>query len=161
MGKLIVVRGDTVEGTDKHNVKGNATPPPPGAQYLGIGSYIYRGKITDSLSTFVKIGGKAVAVTTSNSSLNAGETAPSGGHNGASGNNFMPPAPAPLLDPTLLITDPIGTGIPNASAGSALLTIGGIKVLLDGDKIDTCDGLHVPANSIVTASGQSFVSCSA
>ena len=50
--------------------------------------------------------------------------------------------------------------MPNAAAGSSLLTVGGAKVLLDGDKIDTCDGLGVKANSTVTAMGQSFVSCS-
>jgi hypothetical protein len=62
---------------------------------------------------------------------------------------------------TLNITDPIGTGVPNTGAGSTFVTIGGTKVLLDGDKIDTCDGLSVPANSTVTAEGQDFVNCSA
>jgi hypothetical protein len=60
----------------------------------------------------------------------------------------------------LSITDVIGTGVPNAAAGSALLTVGGVKVLLDGDKIDTCDGTGSKGNSNVTAAGQSFVSCS-
>jgi hypothetical protein len=58
------------------------------------------------------------------------------------------------------IIDVIGTGVPNTSAGSALLTIGGTKVLLDGDKIDTCDGTGGKGNSTVSAAGQSFVSCS-
>jgi uncharacterized Zn-binding protein involved in type VI secretion len=165
MGKMVVVKGDAVQGTDQHNVSGNATnpapPPPPTVPYTGVGSYTYTGKMTDGLSTFVKIGGQPVALVTSKSSLNPGETAPGGGHNGASGSNFVPPAPVPIPDPLLLITDSVGTGVPNAAAGSALLTIGGVKVLLDGDKIDTCDGLSVPANSTVTASGQSFVGCSA
>ncbi len=160
MSKLVVVKGDAVQGTDTHNVKGNATPPPPGAQYVGVGSYKYNGKMTDGLSTFVTVNGKPVALVSSKSSLNPGETAPGGGHNGASGKDFVPPSPAPVLDPTLLILDPIGTGVPNAGAGSAVLTIGGVKVLLDSDKIDTCDGLNAKGNSTVTASGQSFVKCS-
>jgi hypothetical protein len=164
MGKLAVVQGDSVQGTDKHNVVGKATnpaAPPPTVPYAGIGSYAYNGKMTDGLSAFVTFGGKPVALVTSKSSLNPGETAPGGGHNAASGSSFVPPAPPPILDPTLSITDVIGTGVPNAAAGSALLTIGGVKVLLDGDKIDTCDGTGVPANSTVTASGQSLVKCSA
>lgn len=164
MGKLAVVKDDSVQGTDKHNVAGNATnpapPPPPTVPYVGIGSYVYKGKMTDGLSTFVTFGGKPVALVTSKSSLNPGETAPSGGHGGPSGSNLTPPAPV-AIPATLSIKDTIGTGVPNAAAGSALLTIGGVKVLLDGDKIDTCDGLSIPANSTVTASGQSLVKCSA
>jgi hypothetical protein len=100
-----------------------------------------------------------VALVTSKSSLNPGETAPpTGGHSGPAGSSFLPPTPVPIAI-SLSITDVIGTGIPNASAGSSLLSIGGVKVLLDGDKIDTCDGLGTPANSTVTASGQSFVKC--
>jgi uncharacterized Zn-binding protein involved in type VI secretion len=162
MGKLVVVQNDAVQGTDTHNVSGNATnpgPPPPTVPYVGTGKYVYTGKMTDSLSTFVKIGGKPAALVTSKSSLNPGETAPSGGHGGPSGSAFVPPAPVPI-PATLAITDVIGTGVPNASAGSALLTIGGTKALLDGDKIDTCDGAGGKANSTVTAAGQSFVSCS-
>jgi uncharacterized Zn-binding protein involved in type VI secretion len=125
-----------------------------------VGSFTYTGKMTDSLSSFVTIGGVPVAVATSKSSLNPGETAPpTGGHSGPAGSGFLPPSPVPIPI-SLSISDPIGTGVPNAAAGSAVLTIGGVKVLLDGDKIDTCDGLHVPANSTVTASGQSFVKCS-
>ena len=166
MGKMVGVEGDAVRGTDKHNVSGNATnpsppPAPPTVPYAGVGSYTYTGKMTDSLSTFVKIAGKPVALVTSKSSLNPTETVPpAGGHSGPAGSGFTPPTPAPI-PLTLSITDTIGTGIPNAAAGSALLTVGGVKVLLDGDKIDTCDGLHIPANSTVAASGQSFVSCSA
>jgi ankyrin repeat protein len=36
-----------------------------------------------------------------------------------------------------------------------------VKVLLDNDKIDTCDGLGIPANSTVAASEQNLVKCSA
>jgi uncharacterized Zn-binding protein involved in type VI secretion len=163
MGKLVVVQGDSVQGTDKHNVSGNATnpaAPPPTVPYVGVGSYVYSGKMTDSLSAFVTIDGVPVALVTSKSSLNPGETAPpAGGHSGPAGSGFIPPAPVPIPI-SLSITDVIGTGVPNAAAGSALLTIGGVKVLLDGDKIDTCDGLGIPANSTVTAAGQSFVNCS-
>jgi uncharacterized Zn-binding protein involved in type VI secretion len=163
VGKLVVVKDDAVEGTDKHNVSGNATnpaAPPPTVPYVGIGDYSYKGKMTDALSDFVKVDGVALATVASKSSLNPGETAPGGGHWGGSGSNFLPPTPAPIA-PSLSITDPVGEGKPSATAGSSFVKVGGDKVLLDGDKIDSCDGLHVPMNSTVTASGQSFVSCSA
>jgi uncharacterized Zn-binding protein involved in type VI secretion len=170
MGKLVVVQNDAVKGTDTHNVSGvgpNPAAPPPLAAFAGTGSYQYTGSMTDSLSTFVQIGGKPVALVTSKSSLNPNETTPpTGGHSGPAGSNFAPGAlsvatlPLPLGPPLLIIKDVIGTGVPNAAAGSALLTIGGVKVLLDGDKIDTCDGTGSKGNSIVTAAGQSFVSCS-
>jgi uncharacterized Zn-binding protein involved in type VI secretion len=162
MGKLIVAEGDKVQGTDKHNVKGPATPPPPGQTYIGVGDYDYVGSMTDQLSDFVKIDGRPVASVSSKSSLNPGEsTPPTGKHSGPMGKNFMPAAPAPVITlATPAITDPIGTGIPNASAGSSFVSIDGTKVLLDGDKIDTCDGLGGKGNSTVTSQGQSFVSCS-
>jgi len=171
VGKLVVVKGDAVKGTDTHNVSGvgpNPAPPPPLlAAFTGTGSYKYVGSMTDSLSTFVQIGGQPVALVASKSSLNPGETTPpTGGHSGPAGSSFVAGAgsvaltPTPLGPPPLSITDVIGTGVPNAGAGSALLTIGGVKVLLDSDKIDTCDGTGSKGNSTVTASGQSFVSCS-
>lgn len=159
MGKLLVVQGDAVSGTDTHTIAGffkAGSPPPP---YSGTGDYTYNGKITDGLSTFVKIGGKAVALVTSTSSLNSGETSKGGGHSPESGlpSKYVPPGPDTS---TLQFVPPIkGVGVPNAAAGSALLTLGGVKVLLDTDKIDTCDGTG-SANSTVTASGQSFVNCS-
>lgn len=161
MGTLVVVAQDPVAGTDKHNVSGSATPPPPGAPYAGVGDYNYVGSMTDGLSDFVTIGGIAVAVVTSASSLDPGEaTPPTGGHSGPSGSNFVPssPAPVPL---SLSIIEPIGSGTPSATAGSSFATIAGDAVLLDGDNIDTCDGLGVPMNSTVAASGQDFVTCSA
>jgi uncharacterized Zn-binding protein involved in type VI secretion len=162
MGKTIVVENDEVKGTDKHNVSGTGSisAPPGTAPYVGIADYDYVGKMTDALSDFVKIDGKAVAVFSSKSSLDPGENAPpSGKHAGMSGTNFAPPTPTPIA-PTINISDPVGTGVPGASAGSAFVTIGGVKVVLDGDSIDTCDGLHIPGNSTVTASQQDFVSCS-
>jgi hypothetical protein len=163
MGKLVVVQGDGVQGTDKHNVTGIG-PTPPGLQFAGTGTYQYSGNMTDSLSNFVTIAGKPVAVVTSKSSLGPGQTVPPiGGHSGPAGIAFTPGpgSPAPQPNPaTVMIADVIGTGVPNVAAGSALLTIGGTKVLLDGDKIDTCDGTGGTANSTVTAVGQSFVSCS-
>jgi hypothetical protein len=60
----------------------------------------------------------------------------------------------------LSITDPIGTGNPSATAGSTFVKIASTAVLLDGDKIDTCDGTSLLMNSTVTAEKQSFVSCS-
>lgn len=163
MAKLVVVQNDKVEGTDKHNVSGNATnpaPPPPTVPYTGIGDFDYKGKMTDGLSDFVSIGGKPVATVDSKSSLNPGQTALGGGHHPTGGKNWLPPQPVPI--PTSLsILDPVGEGRPSAVSGSAFVSVGGKKLLLDGDKIDTCDGLAVPMNSTVTAEGQSFVSCSA
>jgi hypothetical protein len=159
VGKLVVVQSDPVQGTDKHPVTGPAVPPPPGATFSGTGSYHYVGSVTGDLSTFVKIGGKPVGLVTSRSSLDPGETAPGGGHNAASGTNFSPPSPVPVLASLSFAPPLVGTGVPNVAAGSALLTISGTKVLLDSDKFDTCDGTG-SGNSTVTAAGQSFVSCS-
>jgi len=163
MGKLIVVQSDRVQGTDKHNVKGNATnpsPPPPTVPYAGVGEFDYVGEMTDQLSDFVKIGGKPVALKSSRSSLNPGEDiAPTGRHSGAMGKNFIPPTPAPI-SLSLSITDSIGEGNPSTTSGSSFVKIDGTDVLLDADKIDTCDGLGTPMNSTVTAENQDFVSCS-
>jgi len=158
MSQLVVVQGDSVQGTDTHTVSGSAVGP-PGTVYAGTGNYNYVGRMTGNLSTFVKIGGKPVAVITSQSSLNPGQTAPSGGHSAPAGSNYVPPTPAPIPSTLNFVPLIVGTGVPNAAAGSALLTIGGVKVLLAGDKIDTCDGTG-SANSTVNAVGQSFVSCS-
>jgi len=168
---LIVVENDKVEGTDKHNVSGQTTnstlpqpPAPPTVPYTGVGDFQYVGKMTDQLSDFVKIGGKPVALKSSKSSLNPGESAPpSGKHSGPAGSNFTPPvAPGilPLITPSLKIDDTIGEGNPSASSGSSFVKVASTAVLLDGDKIDTCDGLSVPMNSTVTAENQDFVSCS-
>lgn len=161
MGKLVVVKGDPVQGTDTHNVTGLAKPPPsPPPTYTGTGDFTYNGAVTDELSDFVRIAGVPVALVTSSSSLNPGETSPAGKHAGPQGSNFTPPAPAPEPS-TLNITDsPLGTGVPNSGAGSALLTVNGVKALLDADKIDTCSGVGGLAGSAVAAQGQDFVACS-
>jgi uncharacterized Zn-binding protein involved in type VI secretion len=163
MGKLIVVENDKVEGTDKHNVSGQATnpsAPPPTVPYTGVGDFDYVGKMTDQLSDFVKINGKPVALKSSKSSLNPGESSPpTGKHSGPAGKNFQPPAPVPIAT-SLSITDQIGEGKPSATSGSSFVKVASTAVLLDGDKIDTCDGLSVPMNSTVTAEKQDFVSCS-
>ncbi|MEU6726450.1 hypothetical protein ABZ917_22345 [Nonomuraea wenchangensis] len=165
MGRAIVVGADPVTGTDRHNVVGvgpNPGAPPPTLPYTGIGSFTYTGSMTDDLSDFVLIGGRPVALVTSRSTLDAGETGPSGGHAGPQGSDFVTSGapPAAAAQPTtasLSITDsPLGTGTPAAAAGSALLTVGGARVLLDGDPIDSCGG-----SSTVTARGQDFVTCSA
>lgn len=160
MSKLVVVKGDPVRGTDKHNVTGIAdTPSTPPPAYAGIGSFEYKGAMTDELSDFVTIDGVPVALVTSSSSLDPGET-DTGKHVGMNGSGFVPASPGPLLDKTLSIIDVIGTGIPNAGAGSGVLTVNGVKALLDTDKIDTCSGVGALAGSSTTAQGQSFVSCS-
>ncbi len=168
MGTLVVVENDKVEGTDKHNVSGDATnplaPPPTIPNSVWVADFDYVGKMTEGLSDFVNIDGEPMALVTSQSSLDPGEDAPpSGRHSGPMGSNFIPPAPPPAPPPFLLalsIDDPVGTGDPNAAAGSSFVKVDGDAVLLDGDAIDTCDGLSVPANSTVTAENQDFVSCS-
>jgi len=165
MGKLVVVKDDEVKGTDKHNVTGNATnpappPAPPIIPYQGVADFKYDGKMTDQLSDFVKVDGKPVALVCSESSLNPGEnSAPAGKHSGPQGTNFLPPSPQPVL-PSLSITDPIGEGKPSVASGSSFVKVNNVKVLLDGDKIDTCDGLGIPGNSTVTAANQDFLFCS-
>jgi hypothetical protein len=156
MGKLVVVQGDAVTGTDTHPVTW-VSPPPASLTVPGTADYQYVGSITDQLSTFVTIGGKPVALVTSQSSIKPGAA---GGHVAALGKNLTPPAPPPT--PGSLIFAPliVGVGKPNAGSGSSLLKIGGVKVLLDADKMDTCDGTG-SGNSTVAASGQSFVTCSA
>jgi len=161
MAKLIVVENDKVEGTDKHNVSGNATnpgPPPPTVPYVGIGDFDYVGKITEELNDFVKIDGTPVALIESKSSLDPGEDA-SGKHSGSMGKNFLPPVPAPITV-SLNITDPVGQGTPGMGSGSSFVKVSGVKVLMDGDKIDTCDGPGIIGNSEVTSENQDFVSCS-
>ena len=162
MAKLITVDGDKVEGTDKHNVSGQATnpgAPPPTISYTGVADFEYKGKMADQLSDFVSIGGKAAATVASKSALNPGEDSPAGKHHGMQGSSFLPPAPSPIAA-TISITDPVGEGKPSATAGSSFVKIGGEAALLDGDAIDTCDGLSIPMNSTVTAQNQDFVSCS-
>jgi hypothetical protein len=160
MGRLVVVRGDPVSGTDTHNVSGMTGSSPPVA-YTGVGDYTYTGSVTDALSDFVTVGGVPVALVTSKSSLDPGQTVPpSGGHSGPAGSNFVPPAPAPNPVTLSIVDSPLGTGVPNAGAGSGVLTVGGVKVLLDADEIDTCSGVGAPAGSTVTAQGQDFVTCS-
>lgn len=166
MGKLIVVENDKVEGKDKHNIAGGGTTtsaPPSGCPYKGIATFDYVGKMTGQLSDFVKIGGKPVAVKTSTSSLDPGESAPSGKHGGPQASSPLPPIASPCNVPAaaLSITDPVGTGKPSSTAGSSFVKIASVAVLLDSDKIDTCDGLSIPMNSTVTAEKQDFLKCSA
>jgi hypothetical protein len=163
MGKLVVVKGDPVSGADTHNVSGSATnplppPAPPTVSYTGVGDFVYNGAITGQLSDFVQIGAVPVALVTSRSTLNASEDSPpKGKHSGPQGSNFVPPTPVPIATTLSIIDTPLGTGVPNAGAGSALLTVKGAKVLLDADKIDTCSGIGATGDSTVTAQGQDFV----
>lgn len=163
MAKRIIVEADGVNGTDKHNVSGNATnpaAPPPTVPYTGVADFAYVGQMTDQLSDFVLINGQPVATTASKSSLLPGEDVPPAGrHSGPMGANFVPPSPVPIAI-SLSITEPVGEGTPSATAGSSFVRIDGVAVLLDQDNIDTCDGLNVPMNSTVTAENQDFVSCS-
>lgn len=163
MAKLLIVEGDPVSGTDKHNVSGMATnpvAPPPTVPYVGVGDYTYIGAMTGELSDFVRIAGMPVALTTSRSSLDLGQDVPpAGGHSGPAGLGFTPPSPMPI-PLTLVITDPVGVGRPSVGAGSGFVSVAGRPVLLDGDPIDTCDGLGLPGNSTVTSLRQNFVSAS-
>jgi len=165
MGTLIVVDGDKVEGTDKHNISGSGTDPSiPGPNtFSGIADFDYKGSMTDELSDFVSIGGKALALVSSKSSLDPGEDS-AGGHSATSAKSIVaipPPTITPGTETATSITDSIGEGTPSAGMGSTFVKAGGTAVLLDGDSIDTCDGLMIPMNSSVTASEQDFVSCSA
>jgi hypothetical protein len=163
MTTLVVVEGDKVEGVDRHSVSGDATNPsgtPPTIPYAGVAEFEYVGAVTDALSDFVSIDDTPVALVSSKSSLNMGENIPPAGkHSGPQGSNFIPPAPAPIPI-TLSIDDSVGEGTPSMASGSSFVSIGGDAVLLDGDSIDTCDGLSIPMNSSVSAENQDFVSCS-
>lgn len=166
---LLVVDGDPVSGTDTHNATGQAIDSSSGSpvSWDGTGSYTYTGSMAEGLSGFVRIGGAAVAVTTSSSALDAGEDVPpAGGHSGPAGQGMTPVSTQPPTAPTpipisLSITDEIGTGTPGSGAGSGFVRVAGDPVLLDGDPIDTCDGTGATGNSSVAASTQSFVSASA
>ena len=153
MAKLVVVKGNPVEGTDTHNVTGSIGNSP----YTGTGDYKYHGSVTDKLSGLVTIAGTPVALVTSRSSLNPGEDTPAGAHGGPQGSNFNP---AGTPSPVSIIDTPLGTGVPSSGAGSGVLTVNGVKVLLDGDKLDTCGPTPTKAASAVTAQGQDFVTCS-
>ncbi|MFC0541513.1 hypothetical protein [Kutzneria chonburiensis] len=166
MAKLVIVKGDPVTGKDKHAVAGfgpNPSPPPQELKYAGTADFAYIGTISARLSDFVSINGTPVALVTSQSSLNAGETVMGGKHYGPAGDNYKADPASPALEPTkdarLEIKDGLDPGVPNSGAGSQLLTIGGVKVLLDADKLDTCGSKHQSANSSVAAQGQDFVRC--
>ncbi|MET0622218.1 MAG: hypothetical protein ABW250_04470 [Pyrinomonadaceae bacterium] len=160
MGKLVIVRNDSVEGTDTHPVSGSGTAP-NGATvaYAGAASFAYRGRVTQQLSDFVRVNGAPLAVKSSRSALNPGETAAGGGHAAASGGGFVPPSPTPIPN-TLKIDAEIGEGRPSATAGSRFVSAGGSPVLLDGDPFDTCGPAAGAANSTVDAVTQNFISCS-
>jgi hypothetical protein len=165
MAKLVVIKGDPVKGTDTHNVTGtgdNSAAPPPKAAFAGTGDYKYLGTITDQVSDFVTVNGTPLALVASKSSLNPGETSGGGAHAGPSGANFAqlttPNVPQPDPD-SVQITDGLDPGVPSSGAGSQLLTVGGVKALLDADKLDTCGSNHQTANSSVAAQGQDFVRC--
>lgn len=165
---LLVVKDDPVSGTDTHNASGQANDSASGSvvAWTGTGRYAYAGAMTGRLSDFARIGGAAVAVTTSTSSLNGGETAPpAGGHYGPSGSSITPAAKQPItaavpITLSLAITDDIGTGTPSDGTGSSFVRVAGVAALLDGDAIDSCDGEGATGNSSVAASTQNFVTAS-
>lgn len=165
MSKKVVVENDKVDGKDTHAVSGTGVPsptPPPTVPFTGTADLDYVGRMTDGLSDFVRIDGKPVATVQSRSSLDRGQVAPGGAHHPDSG-TITPLAPAGVTPVPLSvsITDDVGEGKPSAGAGSAFVKVGGQKLLLDGDPLDTCGSLSKPMNSTVTAQGQAFVSCSA
>jgi hypothetical protein len=161
MNRLVVVEGDPVDGKDTHNVTGMTTSNPPVA-YAGTADFIYSGSVTRALSDLVEINGVPVALVTSQSTLPPAETVPpTGRHSGPKGTNLVPAAPPPQ-PVTLTITEaPLGMGVPSMGAGSTLLTINGVKVLLDADPVDTCSGIGAKADSRVSAKGQNLLTCSA
>ncbi|MDH3974182.1 MAG: hypothetical protein OEV42_07870 [Deltaproteobacteria bacterium] len=158
MGTLIVVEGDKVEGTDKHNVSGTGPDSATNSvgSFTGIADFDYKGSMTDDLSDFVSIDGKAVVLVTSKSSLDPGEHLPISAQNITQVNpTTVTPALVASIDDT-----PIGTGTPSSGSGSSFVKVGGDATLLDSDSIDTCDGKGSTENSTVTAENQDFVSCS-
>lgn len=155
MGRALIVRNDPVDGTDTHNVTGSTASSPPAA-YAGTGDYRYQGAVTGGLCDFVTVDGLRLAVVTSTSSLRAeGAIA----HQALSGGNYRPPGPNPA---SLKFVPPtgVGGGKPAVAAGSALLTAGGDKALLDGDPFDTCGVPGGKGKGTVAARGQAFVTCS-
>jgi len=168
MGTLIIIEGDKVEGTDKHNVSGTGTMPASPNPILdtpfpaGIADFDYKGSMTDELSEMVSVDGTAIALVSSKSSLDPGEDS-TGGHGTSSAKNILPTPPPPITPGTekvLSILDPIGEGNPSSGSGSSFVKVDGDAILLDSDSIDTCDGLSIPMNSTVTSENQDFVSCS-
>lgn len=164
VSKKVVVENDKVEGKDKHAVAGTGIPsatPPPSVPYTAVAELRYVGKVTDALSDFVRIDGKPVATVKSRSSLDPGQTAPGGAHHPDTDTlSEVKPSgttPTPL---TTAVTDAVGEGKPGSGAGSAFVKVGGQKLLLDGDPMDTCGSRSAPGNSKVNAGGQKFVSCS-
>jgi hypothetical protein len=155
MAKLVVVRNDPVDGTDTHPVTGQTNTNPP-ATYAGTGEYGYQGAVTEGLSDFVTVGGAAVALVTSTSTLRQDGTS---AHEAASGKNFT--APPPITSTLEFVSSKgVGDGTPSEGAGSTLLTAGGQKVLLHGDSFDTCGIDGGKASSTVAADGQDLLTCS-
>ena len=156
MAELLVVKDDPVDGTDTHLVTGMfmAGSPPPA--YSGAGDYDYLGAVAGGLSTLVRIDGVPLAVVTSTSSLRPAGTSK---HVASAGGNFVPAGPN---TGTLLFSPAtgVGDGAPSASAGSSLLTVDGVKALLDGDTFDTCTIPGGKAKASVQAKGQSWVTSS-
>lgn len=158
MSKPLVVKGDPVDGTDTHNVTGSTSSNPP-TPFSGTGDYAYKGEVKGGVSDFVTVGGKALAVVSSTSSLRTEGTTD---HEAPAGSSFKPDSPPPSPETlTFVPPDGVGTGKPSEDAGSALLTVGGVKVLLDGDAFDTCGIPGGTKSSTVTAKQQGFVTCSA
>lgn len=152
MGMLVIVEGDPVTGTDTHAVTGTF---PNGNPYSGTGDFTYAGSITGGLSDFVRVDGKPLALVTSASTLDPGEAGTR--HSALGGSNYSPST----IPPALIFAPPVvGDGAPNAGAGSSFVAVGGVKVLLAGDDIDTCKIPGGQASSTVAAQGQDFVSCS-
>jgi uncharacterized Zn-binding protein involved in type VI secretion len=154
MGKLLVLRNDPVDGTDKHAVSGSTTSNPP-TPYTGVGEYTYGGAVTSGLSDFVTIDKVPVALVGSASTLRADSKTK---HQALSGSNFKPPSPPPdTATLAFAVTAGVGDGAPAATAGSSLLTIGGVKALLDGDTFDTCKIATGKGAATVAAKAQDWV----
>jgi hypothetical protein len=159
MSKLLAVKGDPVDGKDTHAVSGTAKSNPT-SPYSGTGDYTYKGEVKTGLSDLVTIAGTPLAVVSSGSDLRSdGQT----DHQPQSGSNFKPQSPPPNTELPIAFVPPtgVGPGKPSAGAGSALLTVDGVKALLHGDAFDTCGIKGGVKSSTVTASGQAFVTCSA
>ncbi|MBZ0288219.1 MAG: hypothetical protein K8I30_11440 [Anaerolineae bacterium] len=151
MAKKVIVQNDVVSGTCKHAYAGQDASSAP---CNGTGDYSYSGKMDAQLSDFVTIGGKPMALKTSQSHLPSGDPA----HLATAATVKNPASCTPASFTTLLT---VGLGKPNSAAGSTFVTVGGTAVLLDSDKMDTCGEETNNGASSVASSQQTFVNCSA
>ena len=147
MAKIVVAR-DKVDGADKHQVNITVSGNPA----VGVGDYDYKGEVSTGLSDFVSVDGTFVGLVSSGSKLRSDGVSA----HAAPGATSVTPTPdgAPV---SFVVPAGVGDGVPSSGTGSPLFTVGGVKVLLDGDKFDTCGIATGIGKASVAASGQDWV----